>query len=243
MIYFNTEPVTEGGAIAKLQLANDVCGLQFNYLHDSVDLDTATFDDYGTYATIFHEAYAQKINIFRHDYEGTYLQTLIDQPDANPSIGYAQGMAGVNFLISIPNIHQYFRMDTVAINAAKILFYVMSDSISGIKEEDYPENLIMKRIDEDGNEADLYDYITSTRGQYFGKLTQSNERSAFLSPLYYYNFHIGRHLQSVFSAEIDNSDLVIYVDQPLTTSKYIKFWSNHSDNEGSLRLELIYTKI
>jgi hypothetical protein len=94
----------------------------------------------------------------------------------------------------------------------------------------------------DGSYSPLYDHVINTSDEYYGKLTQTNEQSAFVDPLYYYSFNIGRHLQSVMAGEIENSDLIIYLNEPVSSSKIIKFWSNYSGQDGGLRLELIYTK-
>jgi hypothetical protein len=119
---------------------------------------------------------------------------------------------------------------------------VVPDSITGIPEEEYPQQLMMETRLEDGSYIPMYDQVIGTDRVFFGMLTQSNENSAFLDPLYFYTFNIARHLQSVVSGEIVNGDLFIYVDNPATSNKIIKCWSNHSGNKGGLRLELIYTK-
>ncbi|MCF8225853.1 MAG: DUF4270 domain-containing protein [Bacteroidales bacterium] len=243
--YITTEQVAEGGAIARLPLADDIAGLQFRYLHGSVLIDTAKEADFDWYSANFHEWYAQKINIFKHDFSGTALENLIDDPDARPHIGYAQGMAGVNVKITIPDFLDFFGGDTVALNAANLIFYVLPDSVSGIPEEKYPDRLMMTALLPDGSYQNIYDYVINSNSHYFGKLTQSNERSTFLDPLYFYNFHLARHYQSVlsFTEELQDNDLVIFVNDPVSTSKLIKFWTNYSDQEGAMRLELIYTKI
>ncbi len=241
-LYITTEPATEGGALTKLQLSNALSGLKFKYFHDTIVEIAADTIPLSTYSLSFKEAYVQKVNIFQHDFTGTTIASYLDDPDAVPDIAYAQGMAGVNVKVTIPDITDYVGEGDIAINAARLVFYVVPDSIIGIPQEEYPQQLMMETRLDDGTYIPMYDRVIGTSSVFFGMLTQSNENSAFLDPLYFYTFNIARHLQSVVSGEIGNGDLYIYVNNPATSNKIIKFWSNHSDHVGGLRLELIYTK-
>lgn len=241
-LYITTEAVSSGGGFAKLNLGNSLAGLKFKYYHDS--LNTAERDTLpiSNYNIGFSPASAQKFNIFHHDFTGTPLADVIDDPAADPSIGYAQGMAGVNMKIQLPDIRDYVGDGSVAINAARLVFYVLPDSLSGISEPEYPKYLMMETEYQEDTFNPLYDFVISSSRLLYGQLQQSNESSAFLAPKYFYNFNIGRHLQSVLSGEIENKPLYIFVNDPATTPNVIKFWSNYSGREGGLRLELIYTK-
>ncbi|MEX2370110.1 MAG: DUF4270 family protein [Bacteroidales bacterium] len=240
-LYITTEPVTEGGSMAKLQLANEQAGLRFKYYHDTIVEIAADTIPLSNYYISFNEYFAQKINIFSHDFTGTSIESLLDNPEAEPVMGYLQGMAGVNVKVSIPNPEEYLD-NLTAINTARLVFYIVPDSISGIAVEDYPNQLMMETQLDDTTYIPIYDYVINTNRHYFGLLTQSNKNSAFLDPVYYYSFNIGRHLQSVISGEIENKDMFIFVNNPATTTNLIKFWSNYSGQKGGLRLEIIYTK-
>ncbi len=241
-LYITTEAVEEGGSFAKLQLSNDLAGMRFRYYHDSLSVAARDTIPLSTYYIGFNEVFAQKVNSFQHDFTGTALETLIDNPDAQPPITYAQGMAGVNVKISVPDLEEYVGTGQVALNAARLIFYVVPDSMSGISAEDYPQQLMMDSQLSDGTPVQLYDQVINTDAFQYGKLAHSKENSAFLEPLYYYSFDVGRHFQSVISGDIENNDLFIFVNNPATTIKTVKFWSNYSDREGSLKLELIYSK-
>jgi len=241
-LYITTEAVSTGGSFAMLELGNSVAGLKFKYYHDSLDQAARDTLPIRTFTIGFSPFSAQKFNIFHHDFSGTALAGIIDDPAADPAIAYAQGMAGVNVKIQLPDIRDYIGDGTVAINAARLVFYVIPDSLSGITEEEYPKYLMMETQTGDGTYNPLYDYMISGSRLLYGQLQQSNETSAFLAPKYYYNFNIGRHLQSVLSGELDNNPLYIFVNDPATNPDIIKFWSNYSGRKGGLRLELIYTK-
>ncbi len=241
-LYITTEAVEEGGTIAMLQLANPLAGLRFKYYHDSVSVAARDTVPISTYYIGFDHRFAQKINIFHHDFTGTSLENIIDNEDATPPIAYVQGMAGVNVKIRLPDLGDHLGSGQIAINAARLVFDVVPDSLSGIDSKDYPQQLMMESQLPDGTPTPLYDQVINTDAFQFGRLTQSNENSAFLDPRYYYNFSVGRHFQSVLAGEIENNDLFIFVNNPITTNNIIKFWSNHSDQEGGLRLELIYSK-
>ncbi len=241
-LYITTEQVSGGGAFAKVQLASESSRLGFRYLHDSVLIDTADESDYSWYYMYFNEYYSQKINMFHHDFAGTTVGQMIDQPDVDPKIMVAQGMSGVNVSITIPDLANYLDSGMISINSAKLIMYVVPDSISGIKEEDYPARLMLFNRFPDGEKQVVYDYLTNSSATYFGKLQRSNEVSAFMDPVYYYSFNLGRHLQAVLNGEIENPELVLYVDDPETTAKFIKLWSNYSGSDKGLKLELIYTR-
>ena len=242
-LYITTEAVGDGGSFAKLQLANDLAGMRLRYYHDSISIAARDTIPLSTYYIGFDEYFAQKVNIFHHDFTGTALESLIDNPDARPPIAYAQGMSGVNVKISVPDLEEYVGTGQVALNAARLNFYVVPDSVSGISAEDYPLQLMMDSQLPDGTPVPLYDQVTNTNPFQYGKLTQSKEKNVFDEPpLYYYSFDVGRHFQSVILGDIENNDLYIFVNDPVTTTKIIKFWSNYSDAEGGLKLELIYSK-
>ncbi len=241
-LYITTEPVEEGGTFAKIHLANALTGLSFKYYHDSVSVAARDTVPISTYRINFDHRFAQKINIFHHDFTGTALEYFIDNEDAQPPIAYAQGMAGVNVKIRIPNLNERLGSGQIAINSARLVFDIVPDSLSGIATGDYPQQLMMERQLADGTPEPLYDQGIIADAFQFGRLTQSNKNSAFLEPDYYYSFSVGRHFQSVLSGEIENNDLFIFVNNPVTTNKIIKFWSNYSNQQGGLRLELIYSK-
>lgn len=243
--YITTEPVaSEGGAMASVKLGNTLSGLKFRYLPDTISLDTAEYSDYRLYSISFHPYFAQSVNIFNHDYTGTSIESMIDNEDAHPAQGIVQGLGGVNFRIKLPDITEFLdTSEAIAINGARLVFYVVGDSTSGIDPDDYPGNLFLVTQEEDGTMLNVYDYlINSTSLTNFGKLSQDYSSNAFAEPVYYYSFNVGRHLQSIFSGERENSDFVLNVSSPSINTKYIKFWSNYSGEEGGLKLELIYSK-
>ncbi|MFC2129674.1 DUF4270 family protein, partial [Bacteroidota bacterium] len=183
-----------------------------------------------------------KVNMFYHDYTGTALDQLIDNPSAKTPILYVQGMAGVNVKLSIPEFDSYLDSGAISINSARLVFEVVSDSISGIDAENYPQNLMLSNLTTDTTRVTIYDYLVNTTSSNFGRLIRSNSVSAFLDPLYLYKFNLGLHLQSILNGDIENTDLILSINDPASTAKIIKLWSNDSDHKGSLRLELVYTK-
>ncbi len=241
-LYITTEVSPDSKVIAKIGMANPISRFEFQYVHDSVAIDTVSAEDYDLYYMNFNEYSAQKINMFHHDYTGTALDQLIDNPSANSSIIYAQGMAGVNVEISMPDLGHYIDSGMVAINSARLVFEVLKDTMSGIFVDDYPQNLMLSNVSSDTSRQTVYDYLVNTSTNNFGRLIRSNAVSAFLDPLYLYRFNLGLHLQSVLIGELENPDLILFVKDQFNTTKYIKLWSNDPDQKGSLRLEIVYTK-
>ena len=161
-LYITTEAVEEGGAYAKLQLANPLAGMRFNYYHDSVSVAARDTVPISTYYIRFDHRFAQKINLFHHDFTGTALENIIDNEDAILPIAYAQGMAGVNVKIRVPDLRDTLGSGQIAINAARLVFDIVPDSLSGIASEDYPQQLMMESQLPDGTPAPLYDQVINT---------------------------------------------------------------------------------
>ena len=243
-LYLTTGQVADGGALAKIQMAAPSSRLGFRYLPDSISLDTAEYEDYDWYWMRFDESNAQKVNMFTHDYTGTALEGWIDNPDADISTGYVQGMGGVNMKIRVPGFDDWLEGERVAINKARLVFEVLPDSVSGIATSNYPQRtMLVREIGEDEQQV-VYDYmINSSSSSGFGKLTRFNPVSAFLEPTYQYPFNLMRHFQSVINDEIGNDTFVLRMYNPTQTGKFIKVKSNQYEGDGRLRLELIYSRL
>lgn len=243
-LYITTEQEVGSNTMAKIGLTNSGSRFGFEYVHDSVDIDSVTIDSWGTYYFNFSQYFSQKLSIFHHDFSGTELEQIIDNPDVRSPILYVQGMAGVNVEIAIPEFEDYITKfqdgERISINGARLVFEVVPDSISGISTDDYPAKLMVERQISDSTSQVVYDYVTN--GSNFGNLSRSNSVSAFLPPLYQYKFNLGLHYQTVLSGDIEHNNLILSLDESVISPKIIKLWSNDSDHYGSLRLELIYTK-
>jgi hypothetical protein len=242
--YITTELEAESNTMAHIGLANPISRLGFQYNHDSLEVSSFNADSASLYTMNFNQFFAQNVNIFHHEFDGTALDQMIDNPAALSPILYVQGMAGVNVEIEIPEFDNYLvryeEGERISINSARLVFDVIPDSISGIFEDDYPRNLMITSLVSDSTRQVIFDNLTYGGG--FGNLSKSNSVSAFLPPLYQYKFNLGLHLQSVLTGEVENTKLVLSLDEPSTSAKIIKLWSNDSDQKGSLRLELLYTR-
>lgn len=238
--YITTEVTAESNTMAKIGLANTASRFGFQYVHDSVHVDSVTDDNWRLYTMNFNQYYCQKLNIFHHDYTGTALEQMIDVPDSHSSILYVQGMAGVNVEIAVPEFDRYLDSMGISINSAKLVMEVAPDSITGIFEENYPDRLMLTNRISDTEKQHVYDYVTNSSS--FGYLSKSNAVSAFLPPLYQYKFNLGLHYQSILTGDLDNTKLVLSIADPASSGKIIKLWSNDSDMDRRLRLELLYTK-
>lgn len=240
--YITSEVDDNSNLMAKIGLANPISRFGFTYVHDSVAIDTVEIEDYSWYHMNFNEFYTQKVNMFHHDFSGTALEQKLDNPTAVTPVLYAQGMAGVNVQLSVPGFDKYLDSTGISINSARLVFEVLPDSLSGIDVNDYPQSIMLSSIVSDTTKEVIYDYLTNSGSRNFGSLIRSNSVSAFLNPLYLYKFNLGLHLQSVLTGAIENRDLVLYMNDPASSTEIIKLWSNESEQKESLRLELVYTK-
>ena len=78
-LYITSESVTEGGALAKMQMANTQAGLRFKYYHDTLVEIVADTISLSSYNLSFTQAFAQKVNIFKHDFTGTAIASMISR--------------------------------------------------------------------------------------------------------------------------------------------------------------------
>ncbi len=241
--YITSEVTGDSHLMAKMGLANPISRFGFKYVHDSVSIDTVEAEDWDWYHMNFNEYYTQKVNMFHHDFSGIAIAEKLDNPAASVPVLYAQGMAGVNVQLSIPGFDRYLDSTGISINSARLVFEVLPDTISGIDSDDYPYNIMLSSLTSDSKREVIYDYLTNTSSG-FGRLIRSNSVSAFLNPLYMYKFNLGLHFQTVISGDggMENRDLILYMNDPASSTEIIKLWSNDSEHKKSLRLELVYTK-
>ncbi|MBN1132551.1 MAG: DUF4270 family protein [Bacteroidales bacterium] len=240
-LYITTDDVSEGGFLSKIQLANSLTKLSIKYANDSTGVDSIPGLNY-VWSTFTIDAYSsQKINIFQHDYAGTAIAPILNNPDSQSPVMYVQGMTGLNTKIQLRNVENWMDSGPLAINSAKLIFEVLPESLSGISYDDLPDRLILYTDLGDKGTEPLYDYVID-QAAYDGRLKAVSE-GVFFDTTYQYSFNIGLHYQNLISGKIENRDLVLQPYDQKISNKMVKLWSNFYPTQGGLRLKIVYTKL
>jgi len=247
--YITAEPVSTEGTMARIQLANPATRLTMKYANDSTDVDSTAGPDYAYAHFAINEFTSQKINIFEHDFSGTTLEGIIDDPGATTPYSYVQGMGGVNTRFSFAKLSEWMDRVPLVINSATLVFDVVPEEESGILYDDLPRRLMIGTILEDGNYEPIYDYHvlwyndpqkTAAR---FGGYKKAVSQGMFYDTTYTYRFNMGLHFQSMVDGVKPDNDFILQLDDLMENPRIVKLWSNIPANERRIRLEIVYLKL
>lgn len=247
--YITAEPVAAGGTMARIQLSNYESRLSMRYANDSTEVDSTTERDFA-YAHFYIDQYSsQKINVFEHDYTGTYVEGIIDDEQANTPYLYVQGMSGVNTRFSFASLQDWIDQNPIVINSANLVFDVVPEEQSGVSDDDLPDRLMIASVTEDESYEPIYDYwvlvsndpvAEATR---FGGYKKADSEGMFSDTTYTYSFNMGLHFQSMLDETISDNDFILQLDDGLNNPRYSKLWSNLTTNQRRIRLEVVYLKL
>ena len=234
------------GGMASVKFSKAESRLSIKYANDSTEVDTTAERDYiWTHFTI-NEFSSQKINLFAHDYSGTYLSTIMDDSTSNASVAYVQGMAGVNTRFRIDALEEWMALSPVAINSATLVFGVVPEEISGIPLQDQPDRLMTGSILEDNSFEPFYDYLVMDQSQQnslFGGFFKPVSKGMFQDTTYAYKFNIPLHFQNMVEGVITANDFILQLDDGVINPRITKLWSNLPAPDQRIRLEIVYLKL
>jgi hypothetical protein len=247
--YITAEPVAASGTMARIQLANTQTRLSMRYANDSTEVDSTTERDFA-YAHFSIDQYSsQKINVFEHDYTGTHVEEIIDDQEANSPYLYVQGMAGVNTRFSFASLQDWIDQNPIILNSATLVFDVVPEEQSGVRDDDLPDRLMIRTIAEDESYDPIYDYFVllsndpNQEASGFGGYKKADSEGMFSDTTYTYRFNMGLHFQSMLDETISGNDFILQLNKGLNNPKYSKLWSNLPTNECRIRLEIVYLKL
>jgi len=242
--YITGEPVANVNSFCKIQLANAYTRLGVHYTSDDIEPDSTTGDIvYEWYYFNINETTSQKINMYSHDFAGTAFNGEFGNEEYQSDFCYIQGMSGVNTKLRLNNLETWKDSGIIAINNAYLTLEVVPEELSGIADEDLPEQLFMIAQLVDSSYAAVYDYLTNST-LFGGTLEQIPTGNVFVSDsIYVYRFNIGLQLQAMIDGTSDNTDLILQVYNPISNPNFVKLWSSYADREGQLKLEVVYTKL
>ena len=248
-LYITAEPVSAEGIIARIQPSNALTRLTMKYSNDSTEVDSTAERDFA-YAHYNIDQYSsQKINVYEHDYTGTYLSQILDNEETDSPYCFVQGMAGVNTRFSFASLQEWMDQKPLIINSATLVFDVVPQEESGILYEDLPNRLMFGTILGDESYEPIYDYNVlwandpNQQATRFGGYKKAESMGMFSDTTYTYRFNMGLHFQSmVDGAKLDN-DFILQVHDDLVNPRYCTVWSNLPANPRRIRLEIVYLKL
>ena len=247
--YITAEPVSSEGIIGRIQPSSTLTRLTMKYANDSTEVDSTAERDFA-YAHFTIDQYSsQKINVYEHDYSGTYISEILDDKESDSPYCYVQGMAGVNTRFSFTSLQEWMDQNPLIINSATLIFDVVPEEESGILYEELPNRLMTGTILEDDSYEPIYDYLViwandpTKQATRFGGYKKAESAGMFSDTTYTYRFNMGLHFQSMLDGAKSDNDFILQVNDGLINPKYCKLWSNLPANPRRIRLEIVYLKL
>lgn len=247
--YITAEPLSARGAIARIQLSDAASKLTMKYSNDSTDVDSTAERDFAYADFRIDPYYSQKINIYEHDYTGTYLSEILDDEQAATPYCYVQGMAGVSTRFSFANLQEWMDQNPLIINSATLVFDVVPEEESGILYGDLPGRLMVKTVLEDDSFEPIYDYQIlwandpNQQASRFGGYKKAESSGMFSDTTYTYRFNMGLHFQSMVDGTKLDNDFILQLSDGQINPRYATLWSNLPANKRRIRLEIVYLKL
>jgi len=245
-LYLTASTNAAEGTMARIQPSNDFTLLSIKYANDSTDVDTTAARDFRWSQFSIEEFFAQKINLFEHDFSGTALAGIIDDDSAELPYCYVQGMAGVNTRFSFSDLEPWLEQAPVAINSATLVFDVVPEEESGIHYDDLPTRLMIGSILEDESYQPIYDFVVlanNSANPAFGGYKTPVSSGMFADTTYTYRFNMTLHIQSMFDGKKADNDFILKIGDGRVNPKISKLWGNLPGNRNRIRLEIVYLKL
>ena len=168
-----------------------------------------------------------RFNTFEHDYTGSAVETVLQNPGTPSSFGYIQALAGVESVIRFPNLTSLFK-NKILVNKAELIIPVASGSYDQFG---VANTIIAASRDNSGSLQFIPDFLEED-DSYFGGSYDENSRT--------YTFNIARYIQGVLNGTQDNNGLTILVRGSAVKAERVVFLSEN--NAGSkIHLNLYYT--
>jgi len=235
------------GTMAKVGPSNLISRLSMKYANDSTEVDSTAERDFRWATFTINEFSSQKINIYEHDYTGSSVEKLLNNPDTEAPFSYVQGLAGVNTSLSFTKMDEWIEDGKVAISSAKLIFDIPPADLTGISLENQPGRLAVFAEADGETLSYLYDQKALKDNlnddSQFGGYLQPISKGMFFDTTYTYQFNMGLHLQSmVDGGDLDNKFRVRLYDTN-RNPEISTLWSNLYTNPKRIRLEVVYIKL
>jgi len=190
--YIKTDDVTNGGGFTLINPGSITTRLDMYYNGGEGGTSSLLY-------TMFLSSSVTKFSVYSHSYNTFPVSKNLDVVNANDSLLFVEGLAGVSVRLEFPQLETYFKDKKVAINNASLVVPVDNLTFGNLPEGNFPARLMLFQVYDNGD----YDYLHDFRinNSYFGG-TYDKVKKAFV-------FNLGLHLQSYLDRKIENTDLVM----------------------------------
>lgn len=248
--YVTATSASSEGAVAVVLPSNIITRLSMKYANDSTEVDSTIERDFRWATFTVNEFTSQKINVFEHDYSGTAVEGIIDNPEIESPYCLVQGMAGLNTAFSFGGLDEWLEEEgsKVAINSASLVFDTYPEELGGLPPQDLASRLLIFSLEEANSTEPLQDLRviyqgTSGDDSQFGGQLRAESKGMFFDTTFNYRFNIPLHFQSmVDGVDLPNS-FVLQTYSSKTKPEVSKIWSNLYTNPKRIRLEIVYIKV
>ena len=246
-LYITMESAAPEGLMVKIAASNPATKLSMKYTNDSTQVDSIAGVEYVWSDFTINQWVSQKINIFEHDFSGTYLEGVIDTEEAGSSYAYVQGMTGVNTRLSFTNIQEWINEAPMAIHSASLILEVVPEEESGILLDDLPSRLMIQTIVDEGMYQPVYDaavlFSNNGNDRNFGGQLRGVSEGLFFDTTYNYRFEMPLHFQAMVMEDAPVQDFILFIENPLNNAETAKLWKNPPAMTNRIRLEVMYLKL
>lgn len=169
-----------------------------------------------------------RFNTFEHDYTGSEVGNQLAQTTADSNFTYTQAMAGVETLISFPNLVEKYEDSNIVVNKAELVLPAAGGSYANFG---FASSLIVANKDASGNLEFIPDYFEgeSYFGGFYDPITQS------------YRFNVGRYVQGLLNESINSNGLTLLLTgSAVKAERAVIFGPKNSNRQ--IRLNLYYSK-
>ena len=225
-LYITTDDVEEGGNILYIETEHDDTGIDVYYRDDFEETKTLR---------LYMNPYTPRVNLYYNDFTDSRAISFMDSADQYDTLMFVSSMAGLDTKIYIEDFETWRNVDSmpVAINNAELYIPVADTLLTNESSDNYPSQLLLFALNENG----VFDYLHDSRidatGNYFGGSYDVEEDA--------YIFNIGMHLQSYIEGDIDNLNLILVSLNNATTTERVILNSAYA-KDRKMELKITYTK-
>lgn len=244
-IYVSADPISADGAIYPFDPSYSTMVLF--YKNNAEQEEDETDEQYAARNKTIRYDFrisdnSARVNLFSHDATGSMMAKSLDNETVADTVVYVKGLAGSKAKILIPEINDFSRYDyrgkeegvnpstlkgKIAINRAELQLFVASDT--------FPSRMLLRTIDEDGEEQPLPEDEISTilQGGFYDKETKS------------YRFNISTYLQQIIEGETENHGFVLVSAQGNIDARSAIIYAQEGgiDKEKQMKFSVTYTKL
>ncbi|MFA6126665.1 MAG: DUF4270 domain-containing protein [Bacteroidales bacterium] len=225
-LYFESQPVQQGGSIVYFDFTGGKSRLLL-YYHNDVN-DSLKYE-------VLINSSASWVNLFTHDYSSAPISSQInDSIDIHPEV-YLQSMAGLRSFVKlqIPQAILDKVSDGITINKAELILTLPADPTETVFHK--PTTIRVFKAGANGKNEFLDDLLLGEA--YYGG-TFNNKTST-------YRFNIGRHIQNILHPDpaqrIENTGLFLVITDERTSANRLIL--KNGNVGGGMKLVITYTPL